>query len=113
MSITEVTTRITPQWLERKSKAELVSIIWANLDRIDIFATNGVGVLADLRKQHLAEAIRVIAHRKEELIVFRDATGHPDVRRAISELAALEDRIAELAAREKSNDRATNTQITD
>lgn len=39
MSILEVTSRITPKWLERKSKAELVSIIWKNLDRIDLFAT--------------------------------------------------------------------------
>lgn len=101
MSITEVTSRITPQWLERKSKAELISIIWANLDRIDIFATNGVGVLADLRKQYFEEAIRIIAARKEELIAFRDGTPRrPDVQRAISELAALEDRIAG-AAKEK------------
>src|SRR5512146_1493305 len=39
MSITETTTRISHQWLERKSKAELAAIIMANLDQIDLFAS--------------------------------------------------------------------------
>lgn len=38
MSVIEVTTRISHKWLMQKSKAELASIIMANLDRIDLFA---------------------------------------------------------------------------
>jgi hypothetical protein len=37
LSITVTTTRVTRQWLMRKSKDELASIILANLDRIDLF----------------------------------------------------------------------------
>lgn len=36
--ILTVTTRISRKWLERKSKAELASIILANIDKIDLFA---------------------------------------------------------------------------
>ena len=39
MSVFEVTTRISPKWLERKTKHELASIIFANIDRIDLFAS--------------------------------------------------------------------------
>ena len=38
MSVFEVTTRISHKWLERKSKHELVSIILANIDQINLFA---------------------------------------------------------------------------
>lgn len=38
MSIVEVTTQISRQWLMRKSKDELVSIILHNLDSIDLFS---------------------------------------------------------------------------
>ena len=42
MSIVEITTRITPRWLERKSKRELVSILWANIDNVDLFRGNRI-----------------------------------------------------------------------
>ena len=38
MSVFEITTRIRPKWLERKTKHELASIIFANIDRVDLFA---------------------------------------------------------------------------
>lgn len=38
MSIIQTTTRISREWLERKPKQELASIIMANLDKIDLFA---------------------------------------------------------------------------
>lgn len=49
MAIIQTTTRISREWLERKPKHELASVIMANLDRIDLFAqSDPCGQIGDI-----------------------------------------------------------------
>lgn len=70
MSVLITTTRISHQWLERKPKHELASIILANIDKIDLFADEN-----RTREAALEAALKRGIQGLRNLLEFR-ATGN-------------------------------------